>query len=329
MPWSTTETITDEEYSNENRDRERDIRCDGADGEDGTDCNASAENEKEQETADESVKPDSVYRGVGVFVHPLDPGGKWEAVITGIGKRHSGRGNHATLPHGETAYDGQAKNGEGSLLRHHLDEIRCPRLTEIRVKDGRDVDDGVRNDELQCPSCEASEATGHDDGSWGSYISIAAFLGKMERRVVSRHGPDNGNETHEDSNSIRPVCSILNRPDLFRRKEFRSRVRACHSSRNHNDNHKQPNHVQRRTERVEPGDPESRHAGDAAVDQHHEDGEEVGVPILWRIARMRDRSSGENHSTERIINGRRTSNLHHPIRPASYPCGEGSPSRRS
>ena len=62
------------------------------------------------------------------------------------------------------------------------------------------------------------------------------------------------------------------------------------------------------------------------MDDHHEDGEEESLVIGRDVVRVRNRSGGEDHGGERIVDTRSASNLDHPIRPAREPSSEGAPS---
>ena len=62
------------------------------------------------------------------------------------------------------------------------------------------------------------------------------------------------------------------------------------------------------------------------MDNHYEDCEEEGLVFGRDVVWVRNRSGGEDHCGEGIVNTRSTSNLDHPIRPARNPSSEGAPS---
>ena len=245
MPWAAAKSVADEEYADENRDCESDVSSDCSNGENGANGHATAEDQEEKENANEGIEPNSINWGVCVLVHALNPPGEWEAAITSVCEGYSGGRHHAALTHGETTDDGETEDSKSSVPWHHLDEIRSPWLTEIRFEDRRDVYNCVCDHQLQSPSCEPSKAACHDNRSGSSNICVAALLGKMEGGIVSRHRPDDGNEAHENCHSIRPICAILDRPDMTGRKELRAGISPSDGCWNHNDNNEQPDHIQR------------------------------------------------------------------------------------
>ena len=176
MPRAATETITDKEGLDENGDRECDVRSDCTNGENGSDSHRASEDQEQETNAHGCVEPDGVDGRVRVLVHSLNPETHGKAAVTGICEGDSGRSNHTSLAHGETTDDGKAQNGQGDLLGHDLHEIRCPRLTKIRVDDGRDIDHGVGNNELQCPTHKTAEASCHDNGAGGGNAGICTLF---------------------------------------------------------------------------------------------------------------------------------------------------------
>lgn len=143
-----------------------------------------------------------------------DPG-QGEAVVARVCVSDTARRNHAALAHAEAADDGQTEDGERRLFRHDLQEVGGPGLAEVGVDNAGNVDDGVGGDELEEPAEETAEARGHDNGAGGSYGGVAAFFREMEGRVVARHGPDYGDEGHEDRDTGRKICAVVDgAPDL-------------------------------------------------------------------------------------------------------------------
>ena len=72
MPWSTSETIPNEEHPNEDGDRESYHRCDSSNGEDSTDRYFAAKDEEKEQDADESVEPDCIDGCISVLVDLFD-----------------------------------------------------------------------------------------------------------------------------------------------------------------------------------------------------------------------------------------------------------------
>ena len=69
--------------------------------------------------------------------------------------------------------------------------------------------------------------------------------GRWGRHTISRHRPNNRNKTHQNRNSIWPICSILDTPDFATWQEFRCIRSTRHTRWNHDDHHNQRNHIQR------------------------------------------------------------------------------------
>lgn len=176
MPWTPTESITHEERLDENRDRERYISSNRANGKDRSNSHLPCEYEEQKTDPDGRVEPNRVDGSVSGLVNALDPPRTRETSIARICESNSGRSDHAALAHGEATDNRDCQDREGDLLRHHLDEVAGPWLSEIRTNDGWDVDYGVGNDKLEGPAHEAAETAGHDDGARGGDGGIGAFF---------------------------------------------------------------------------------------------------------------------------------------------------------
>lgn len=74
-------------------------------------------------------------------------------------------------------------------------------MSEIRVERIGDVDDGVRDDELEEPAKGATHGGGEHDGARRGDVRIRAFLREVEGGVVTGHGPDDGDEAHEHADA--------------------------------------------------------------------------------------------------------------------------------
>ena len=97
----------------------------------------------------------------------------------------------------------------------NLEAISSPRLRNRQ--NPADVDDCVRNYELQYAAHDSSDGRCHDNDSGRSNVNVTGFLGKMERGIVSRHGPDDRDGEHESSDAMLPICTIPNSPPHARR----------------------------------------------------------------------------------------------------------------
>lgn len=49
------------------------------------------------------------------------------------------------------------------------------------------------------------------------------------------------------------------------------------------------------------------------MNNHNEDGEDIGLPLCWNVGRVGDRTSSKDHSTQSIVDRRSTCDLHHPV----------------
>ncbi|EDN95529.1 hypothetical protein SS1G_11407 [Sclerotinia sclerotiorum 1980 UF-70] len=251
MPWSRSKPVPDKEYSNEDRDGESNVGCDSADGEDRANSYCSAEDQQQEKAAYDCIEPHSVDWSISILINFLDPPRTRKAIISGISKSHTGGGHHASLAHEECAHDSDGKNSERNLLWHHLNEIRCPWLPERGIKNFGYIDDSISNNKLQSPSHKTSNPTSQDDSSWSCDVGVATLLREMERSIVSRHRPNDGDKRHQDRDSVWPISAILNGPDLLRRKEFRCCGSPGNRRWNHDDYHQQSYHIQCRSKRVE------------------------------------------------------------------------------
>ncbi|ATZ52877.1 hypothetical protein BCIN_08g04960 [Botrytis cinerea B05.10] len=220
MPWSTSKSIANKEYANKNRDGESNIGCNGANGEDCANSYASAKDQQQEEATYHSIEPYGIDWSISRLIDSLDPPRTWKAIVAGIGESYSRSGHHTSLTHKKSAHNSEGKNSERDLLWHHLDEIRCPWLSKWGINDLGDIDDSVSNNKLQSPSHKTSNSTGQNDRARSCDTGITALFRKMERGIISRHCPNNGDKRHKDCDSIWPIGTILNRPDLLRRKEF-------------------------------------------------------------------------------------------------------------
>ena len=94
------------------------------------------------------------------LIDTTDPPRAGETAVSGIGKCHSTGRDHATLAHAEGANDGQSEDGKRGLLRHYLKEICSPWLAEIGVYDAGNVNDCVRDNQLEEPAKRAADPGG-------------------------------------------------------------------------------------------------------------------------------------------------------------------------
>lgn len=146
----------------------------------------------------------------------------------------------------------------------------------------------------------------------------------MEGCIVARHGPDDSNKRHEDSNPRRKIGAVVNvTPDLRAGGEPRkSLIWTVSGSWNENDDDDECDDVERTSVGVEGSDPFCGHGRDAAVDEHDEGREKEDLIILRNVVRTPDTDSCKNHSGEGIIDRWGAGDLSQPIRPASDPRGE-------
>ena len=205
MPRTRSEPTSNKERADGDRDSEGDESCDCADTEKRTDGDGAAEEEEGHEDADDAIEPDCVDRCFRDRVDLFPVPRKGKTVVTSVGESNPTSSYHAALAHGKGANDGDGEDGEGCVARHDLKEVGGPWLAEVGLKDLINVDDGVGCDELEEPTEEAADAGGQDDGTGRGDGCIGAFFGQVEGCVVPGHGPDDGDEGHEDRDTVGEV----------------------------------------------------------------------------------------------------------------------------
>ena len=70
---------------------------------------------------------------------------------------------------------------------HDLEQVGCPRLAEIGIYHGIDVDYRVCDDKLEEPAEEAADCAREDYCTRRSDVGIGAFFGEVKGRVVAGH----------------------------------------------------------------------------------------------------------------------------------------------
>ena len=95
-------------------------------------------------------------------------------------------------------------------------------------------------------------------------------MGRVDAQIILHLRPDNGDETHQDRNSRGKVGAVVDiAPYLRRGVEFREALRfPVGSCGDHDDDDEESNDVERRSIRVEVGNPPCRHTTDATMDKH-------------------------------------------------------------
>lgn len=131
MPRPTTETVTYEEYADEDRDGECYICGDSTHRKDGTNSNTATKDKQAQENTNSSIEPDGVHGGERMFVDALHPETAREAVVASISEGDSRCGHHAALAHEKPTNNCHSENREGSVFGHHLNKIRGPGLAKV------------------------------------------------------------------------------------------------------------------------------------------------------------------------------------------------------
>lgn len=131
-----------------------------------------------------------------MLIHPANPPATRKTPVARVRKRHSASSHHAALAHTKRAHDSQRQHRQRHALRQHLQQIRRPGLAQVAVDDGVDVDDRVRDDQLQKPAEQAADAARQHDGARRGDVRVGALFRQVEGRVVAGHGPDHGDEGH-------------------------------------------------------------------------------------------------------------------------------------
>ena len=220
MPRTSPEPIADEKRSNSDWDRESDESGNGGDAEDGANRDDTAKYQQCQTDADDGVEPHGVDGSLCVLIDLFPDAGEREAVITGVSVRDSTGSHHAALTHAEAADNGYAEDSEGGLFGHDLKEVCRPWLAERGAKHAADINHSIRSDELEEPPKEPAEARGHDDSARRGNAGVTTFFRQVEGGVVAGHGPDDGDEGHEDGNAWWEFGPWVNgAPNFGRRRE--------------------------------------------------------------------------------------------------------------
>lgn len=142
----------------------------------------------------------------------------------------------------------------------------------------------------------------------------------MERRVVSRHGPDCGQKAHNGRPANRPFGSVLKRrPDLV--------AVVClwmvdRPSREPDDENDDDNDVENRPDLVDPADEPGRLHRDHALDDQKQEQGQINVPRLRDIIRIRNFSAGDQHGRQGVIDGARGGDEATKVGPSDKPSGQ-------
>ncbi len=303
MPRPRSEPVPDEEDADEDGDGEGDESSQGGDGENGADGDRTPEDEERHTDADDRVEPDSVDGRLRASVDSLPDRTPWKTAVSSVSVGDTGSGNHGSLAHGITTHDGKRQDRGRRLLRHHLQEVSCPRLADIRSDDRGYVDDGIRDHQLQEPAKDASDGGCKHDGSRRGDVCVRALFAEMERGVVSAHRPDDSDEAHEDGDACREARSVIYvAPNVTGRIE--SRVTLLHSVGscwNHDDDDNEGNDIECRSDGVELRDPLGRHATDTPMTEHDKHRRKEEMPGLWNVGLVVHRRGGQHHGGQRIV----------------------------
>jgi hypothetical protein len=159
---------------------------------------------------------------------------------------------------------------------------------------------------------DTSTSGGIDDRSRTGDRGIGTLLAQMKRCIyiwhvntgpahseprdltITRHGPDDGQETHENSDTIRPLGIVLNAPGNLVGLELGLR----HGGRGDDDDgDDQAGNVDNRSHRVEICDPQSRHTAQAGMDYHDERRQQECLPICRDVVWVHDGRGRKDHGS--------------------------------
>lgn len=184
-----------------------------------------------------------------------------------------------------------------------MDKISSKGLAEVGFEAARDIDYGVSNDKLEEPAKDATDSRGHEDGPRSGNVGIAAFLCKMERRVVARHCPDDTNKGHEDADAAREIGTLVDvTPDFRRGREARETlILAVGSSWDENNDDDQGNDVECRSNTVDARNPFGGQRSHAAMDHHDEDGEKEDLIVLRSVVWIDNGGRSQGHGSGAVI----------------------------
>lgn len=194
VPGSGLELLRRPEDLDTNRHGEGNVAGNGSDRENGSNGSISGKHEKQQKLANNPVEPHGINRGLSVGVNLGPNVGQGVAAISGVCKGDSGGCNHAGLAHEKSRDNGESGDGGDKVGGQALLQVGDKGLSQLILGHAGHISDSVSNGNLEGPAHESSDSGSHDNGARGGNRGVGAFLGQMEGRIITRHGPDNGDE---------------------------------------------------------------------------------------------------------------------------------------
>ncbi|KAH3668298.1 hypothetical protein OGAPHI_002052 [Ogataea philodendri] len=179
-----------------------------------------------------------ILRSVGIVKEMNDPIAPTEKMaLIGVSPPNISKSNNSPINQlAHTALTGVLVNGFTD--DHHLESGKHPSLEyEKSTREAAIIhENDIANDKTTAKAVRACQ----DDGSWSCNLSVGTLLCQVERRVETRHGPNNGHETHQDANSVRPFGIVGDAPGDIVCVEFRQAlVLSSVSSQNNHKRDKQ------------------------------------------------------------------------------------------
>lgn len=156
---------------------------------------------------------------------------------------------------------------------------------------------------MEEPAHQPAETGRHDDGARAGDVGVAAFFSQVERRVVAGHGPDDGDEGHEDRHAVGEVGALVEvAPDRAALGEAgETLVWPSRGGRDGDDDDHKCDDVECAAVGVERGDPPRRHGRDHGVDDHDECREEKHLIVRRHVVRVVDGSGCEDHGRKCVV----------------------------
>lgn len=129
------------------RSGERSVLSNGADAENGTDCDGAGKHQQGKEGGHGEHPPSGKYRGLGSSIDVAPPLAPGKSAVSGKSEDDTGGGDGAALADEELSDDVEREHGEAGLFPEHLQAQTAKWLTILTGHHIGDVLHGVDDDQ--------------------------------------------------------------------------------------------------------------------------------------------------------------------------------------